>query len=293
MPRIARQKHDTAVYHIMIRGNNRERIFFGDEDRSRFFNTIRRYMEKFQFILFAYCLMDNHVHMLIHCNGQDISKVMQGINLSYTLYINRKYERCGHLFQGRFKSIIAKRDCDIINETKYIHRNPVRAGITQTACEYKWSSINVYKGEKDEFGIINEDFVLQYYNSNKSKAREAYIKYVEDNSKEVISKIEEDSYVSSDIKPVIELVDINKVLLKVSNYFGVCIDDIILRGNKRFAQAKQLATYIISLKSKLQYREIGQKFGICASAVGHNIKKAIETVMLNRELANELTVLFS
>ena len=292
MPRIARQKHDNAVYHIMVRGNNRENIFFDDDDRIRFFETLKRYLEKYQIIIYAYCLMDNHAHLLINCNGQDISKVMQGVNLSYTQYINRKYKRCGHLFQGRFKSIIVKGDNDIIQESRYIHRNPVRAGIVAKVSEYKWSSFNIYVGKKDVFDIIDANFVLQYFSQEKSKAKALYREYVDNDLQNIISQIEEDVYESSDKKVALEPIDVNKILSKVAGYFNICIDDIVLRGNKKYARAKQIATYLISLKSKLPYREIGQKFCICASAVGYNIKKAIEYIILNKEEANQLNLLF-
>ena len=292
MPRIARQKHDNAVYHIMVRGNNREKIFFDDDDRIRFFKTLKRYQEKYQIIIYAYCLMDNHAHLLIDCNGQDISKVMQGMNLSYTQYINRKYGRCGHLFQGRFKSIIVKGDNDIIQESKYIHRNPVRAGIVTKVSEYEWSSFNIYAGKKDMFGIVDANFVLQYFSLEKSRAKALYIEYVDNDLENIISRIEEDVYESSDKKVVIEPIDINKILSKVAGYFNICIDDIVLKGNKRYAREKQIATYLISLKSKLPYKDIGQKFGICASAVGYNIKRAIEYIVLNNEEAKQFNMLF-
>lgn len=291
MPRTAREKHDHAIYHIMSRGNNREKIFFDEDDKVRYLDTVKRYQEKYKVVIYAYCLMDNHAHLLIYANGQDISKVMQGINLSYTLYINRKYERCGHLFQGRFKSVIAKREKDVTTESKYIHYNPVKASIVEKAAEYKWSSIGIYLGGKDIRSMVNADFVLQCYSSDKSKAREQYILDVDNCKDNIVSKIEEDEYVSSDIKVQPETTDMNRVLSKVAEYYNICVEEILQKGNKRNARAKQIAAYLISLKSKLEYREIGQRFGICASAVGHNIKKAIEYIMEDKLLSQQLGML--
>lgn len=163
MPRIARLKHDYAVYHIMVRGNNKEEIFFNDDDRVRYLETLKRYQEKFQFHIYAYCLMTNHIHLAIYCNGQDISKIMHGINLSYTQYINRTYGRCGHLLQDRFRSKIIDSDNYIIRATSYIHYNPVKAGMCQKPSEYKWSSYNIYFGQKDKFDIVNTNLVMDYF----------------------------------------------------------------------------------------------------------------------------------
>lgn len=285
MPRIARKKHDEAVYHIMVRGNNREKIFFEDEDRVRYLETLKRYKAKFQISIFAYCLMDNHAHLIIDCCGQDISKVMHGINLSYTQYINRKYRRCGHLFQNRFKSVIVDGDNYIIQATKYIHQNPVKAGICDGAQDYKWSSFNIYTGKRDVFGLINTDFVLGYFSENKSRARELYIEYVDSSLETIVSEIEKDMYENRDRRIAQKKVSINKVLSWVADFFNICVQDITVRCSKRNARARQLAAYLISLRSNITYREVGIKFGITSSAVGQNIKKAVELLVYQRDIA--------
>jgi putative transposase len=292
MPRIARQREDDAVYHVMVRGNNREQIFYNDDDKVRYLETLKRYLVKFDFKIHAYCLMPNHAHLLLNCNGQDISKIMQGINLSYTLYINHSYDRCGHLFQGRFKSVIIKKDKDIIQESRYIHFNPVKANLVVKAIDHKWSSYGIYMGKKDVFGLVDEDIVLQCFNHEKSRARELYAEYVDKTPIDITSEIEKDVYVSSDIKPVFKRINEDEILSKVAENYNICVDDIVLRCNKRFSRIKQIAIYLISLKSQLAYKEIGQKFNICGSAVAHNIRKAIDWVIANRETAYKLNLLF-
>jgi putative transposase len=103
MPRIAREKGEFSTYHIILRGNERKNIFLQDDDKIRFLNIMSRMMEKYNFILESYCLMDNHVHLLINDNGNDISKIIKSINVSYAYYFNHNYKRVGHLFQDRFK----------------------------------------------------------------------------------------------------------------------------------------------------------------------------------------------
>ena len=286
MPRISRQKHLEAVYHIMVRGNNKEDIFFDEYDRMRYLDTLKRYREKYQMHVYGYCLMNNHVHLIINCNGQDISKIMQGISLSYTQYFNRKYDRCGHLLQDRFKSIIVDEDSYIVQLIKYIHQNPIRAGMVENASEYKGSSHKIYLGHKDNYEIISTNFVLSLFSEDKCRARKFYAEYIDDSFEQIIAKVEEDMYENIDKRVIIKPCDINKILSKVAEYYNICVDDIVLRGNKRYAEAKQIASYLISLKSKLTYREIGEKFYICGSAVGQNIRKAIDIIINNKEIIN-------
>ena len=99
MPRCARKKGEYEMYHVMQRGNEKKSIFYDDEDRKRYLEILQKNQEKYESKIYAYCLMDNHVNLLIATNGSDISQVMKSINVSYVMYINRKHVRCGHLFQ--------------------------------------------------------------------------------------------------------------------------------------------------------------------------------------------------
>ena len=119
MPRVARDKVEFSTYHIIQRGNERKNIFISEDDRIKFLETTYRMKEKYNFILEAYCLMDNHVHLLINDNGNDISKVVKSINISYAYYFNRKYKRVGHLFQDRFRSEVMGDDNYLISVSAY------------------------------------------------------------------------------------------------------------------------------------------------------------------------------
>src|SRR5665647_1786261 len=103
MPRTAREKSPDAMYHVMSRSISELDLFRNAEDKKKYIRIVKRYKEKYKIRIYAYCLMDNHSHLMIDANGADISKVMQGINLSYARYYNKKYCRHGHLFQDRFK----------------------------------------------------------------------------------------------------------------------------------------------------------------------------------------------
>ncbi len=141
MPRVARITAVKYPHHITQRGNNREDVFFDEEDRCFYLDTLKRYAQRYTFDIWAYCLLTNHVHILA-VPGMDtsLSSGIGGTNLVYTQYINRKYNRSGRLWQNRFFSAIVDTDRYLWTVASYIERNPIRAGLVQKAETYKWSS---------------------------------------------------------------------------------------------------------------------------------------------------------
>ena len=131
MPRGARLKSSLGIYHIMIRGINKNNIFFDDMDRKTFMKYLLEFKKKYDIRILAYCLMSNHVHILVKDEHDNVSKAMQSISIKYSQYFNEKYERCGHLFQNRFKSEIVESLDYLVNVIDYIHCNPKKAGIVK------------------------------------------------------------------------------------------------------------------------------------------------------------------
>lgn len=143
MPREKRRKSETGIYHIMLRGIDKRKIFINDRDKEKFIECINKAKEKGKFLLLAYCLMDNHVHLLIKEN-EEIGNSIKRIAVSYVQYHNTKYDRTGHLFQNRFKSEVVENETYLLVVTRYIHQNPIRAKIIKNMSDYKWSSYNEY-----------------------------------------------------------------------------------------------------------------------------------------------------
>lgn len=195
MPRTARIKGINSTYHIIQRGNERKRIFLCDGDKYRFLNTLERMKKKYNFELQAYCLMDNHVHLLINDNGNDISKVIKSINISYASYFNKAYNRVGHLFQDRFGSEVIENDEYHIAVSAYIHNNPVRAGMVNKPEEYKWSSMNIYIEKKGKEELVEPDKILDNFStSSRQKAIQEYYNYVRkyETDESLVMDVEED-----------------------------------------------------------------------------------------------------
>jgi REP element-mobilizing transposase RayT len=125
-----------ALYHVIARGNQRQKIFRSDADRRRYLELLNEYRMRYPFRLLAYVLMPNHVHLLLEMERHPLSKIMQGLQQSYTAYFNRKYKLVGHLFQGRYKDILCDRDAYLLELVRYIHLNPVRSKLVRDPGEY-------------------------------------------------------------------------------------------------------------------------------------------------------------
>jgi len=140
MPRHARQLAESGVYHVMLRGVNKDAIFLEDEDRERFLRSLRLVKEASGCVVLAYCLMTNHVHLVLQTPGEPIGLVMKRLGVRYVGWFNRKYSRVGHLFQSRFASVPVDEDEHLIVLLRYVWNNPVEAGLVTSAEDYHWSS---------------------------------------------------------------------------------------------------------------------------------------------------------
>lgn len=151
MPRGARILLENVCYHIIARGNQKQQVFIGEEDYKRYLRLIERYKTKYHFRLYGYCLMPNHIHLILDPRKpRDLMKAMQGLNLSYSIWFNTKHDKVGHLWQDRFKSMVIEKDEYLIACINYIEANPVRGNITAGPLEYLWSSYKArFLGIKD------------------------------------------------------------------------------------------------------------------------------------------------
>lgn len=163
MPRTKRRKSIADFYHIIIRGINREEIFKTERDKEKIIKYLKRKLKE-EMEIYAFCIMDNHVHLILHGQLNTISKYMQAAETAYALYYNRKNERTGYVFQNRFKSFPIEEERYLWNCLHYIHLNPVKAGIVLETWQYRYSSAREYLlGRK---GLVDQN-ALQLYNREK------------------------------------------------------------------------------------------------------------------------------
>ncbi len=177
MPRQARERSKSGIYHLMLRGINKQNIFEDSEDKEKFIETLGYYKTISNYMLYGYCLMDNHIHLLIMEKEESISQVIKRISSSYVYWYNQKYERCGHLFQERFKSEVVETDQYFLVVMRYIHQNPVKAGIAKDVRKYLWSSYQEYIGTPK---VTNTDFALTIFSGDKIRAVELFRTYTDE-----------------------------------------------------------------------------------------------------------------
>jgi REP element-mobilizing transposase RayT len=176
MARKPRIQYEGAFYHVIVRGNQRQDIFLDEADRHHYLERLHRYKNKCGFILYAYVLMTNHVHLLIETPRDPISRIMQMINFTYTQYFNKRYGKVGHLFQGRYKSYLCDKDGYLLSLVRYIHNNPLRAGLVKDAVGFQWSSHGDYlHGTK---ALVDTDRVLRLFSERPGIARLKYMEFM-------------------------------------------------------------------------------------------------------------------
>jgi REP element-mobilizing transposase RayT len=177
MARKPRIEYSGAFFHIIVRGNNREHVFRENGDYVRYLQKFVHFCREGDIRPYAYCLMPNHIHHLVEMGEVSLSKVLQRFHTWYTQYFNRKYDRVGHLFQGRYKAIVCDKDAYLLELVRYIHLNPVRAGLVESPENYPWSSHRVYLGI-DKSELIDPSVVLKQFSGGLSAARRSYATFV-------------------------------------------------------------------------------------------------------------------
>jgi len=171
MPRRPRIYAPGLLYHVIARGNHKQRIFFDEQDYRTYLNRIVNTLEKYFFRLYAYILMPNHIHLLLEVLKTPLSKIMQIIQQRYTQYFNKKYKKVGHLFQGRYKAIICQEDAYLLELVLYIHVNSVRAGLVEDPIDYPWSSHKMYLDKNCENWLDRDAVLIQFSKQIKTAQR--------------------------------------------------------------------------------------------------------------------------
>ena len=174
MPRQARTKSNTGIYHVVMRGINQQRIFEDHLDYRKFLDTIGLYKDKSGYELYAYCLMGNHIHLLIREGDEDLGNAFRRIGAAYVYWYNWKYNRCGHLFQDRFKSEAVETDAYLLTVLRYIHQNPLKAGMVKKTEEYQWSSYHEYVGKAE---LCDTEYALKAFSEERPLALNRFQKF--------------------------------------------------------------------------------------------------------------------
>jgi putative transposase len=304
MARPLRVEYPGAFYHVINRGNHREKLFKGTRDYEKFIQYLEKAAERFALIVHTYCLMGNHYHLVVETPEPNLSTTMQWLNVSYATYFNRKQDRSGHLFQGRFKAILIEVDAYLNQVSRYIHLNPVRAGIVESPGKYRWSSYATFVGERIPQKFLKTDRLLCNFGKNNKEARKNYrefvegidIKNVKDPSKKLAGgfilgdtdfvnwvkdtflRKREDEKEIPQLKKLKPRVNPEIIVEHVSKAFNIEVTKIKKRGLKR-NKAREVAIYLGRELSRLSCNELGDFFGGVSGAL---------ITMMNRRITEEI-----
>jgi REP element-mobilizing transposase RayT len=258
MARKPRIHYPGAFYHVILRGNARQDIFFDDEDRCRFYLLIQEGTERYRHRIHAFCLMSNHIHLLVQVADVPLSRIMQNLSFRYTRWANWRQGKSGHLFQGRYKAVLVDADEYLLELVRYLHLNPVRAGMTKDPFEFPWSSHRAYCG-KEDIPWLCTDLTLSAFGRRGDTVRNNFRKFVREGLGEghrpefhghtgVDSRVLGDDtfaervLVESEDIPV-RRIGIDEVVSAVCRYYGAREED--LRGSThRSSQLRAMAAWV-------------------------------------------------
>lgn len=307
MGRPLRIEYPGALYHITSRGNEKKDIFLDNNNRIKFLDILEDYHERYGILIHSYVLMDNHYHLILETPKGNLLKVMHGINGSYTGYFNRRYGRVGHLFQGRYKGIIVDKDNYLLELSRYVHLNPLRAKIVERPELYEWSSYPAYVGKQKERKWMEYSWILSKFGNKKNAARRNYRKYVEEGLKgkmdtplkdlyaqvilggeefrEKIRKMLKSQKLSDEIiekARFAEKREPEEIIKEVTRAF--CMDgrETLIKGKNK--KGRKIAIYLIQRYSGLSNREIGEIFGgIHYSSISKISKRLKDELARNKD----------
>ncbi len=293
MPRKPRILFDGALYHVTSRGNARQVIFHGDDDRERFLEQVGERVTSYGVVVHAFVLMDNHYHLLVRTPSGNLNRFMQRLNTSYALYYRYKHSRPGHVFQGRYKGLLVTDDDYVLALTRYIHLNPIKTRKwigTDTKAKvnylnaYRWSSYPSYIEGRSRYNWLNLD-VLHHYGSSPKRSAARYRAYNEAMvTQEDKDLVEAFRTAGTQLGPTAEPVlrqtvapptswSFDDVDRTIADHFDVD-GKTLKRHGQTAGDAKRLAMALAVRKTGATLQAIGHHYGgISAAAVSMNQKR--------------------
>lgn len=179
MARPLRIEYPGAVYHITNRGNDKKAVFKDDQDRETFLKILAHVNKRYHWLCHAYCLMDNHYHLMIETPDGNLALGMRQLNGVYTQARNKRYNKTGHLFQGRYKAILIQKDSHLLEVCRYVVLNPVRARMVEKPEDWRWSSYRATAGYEPAGACLTKDWILGQFSRTRAKAEREYRQFVQ------------------------------------------------------------------------------------------------------------------
>jgi REP element-mobilizing transposase RayT len=301
---------EDCFYHITSRGDDRKKIFISEYDFAKFLEYLSLAKTKFKFYIYGYCLMSNHYHLLLETTQPNISKIMHYINGSYTTYYNIKRRRSGHLFQGRFKSVVVDKDSYFLELSRYIHLNPVRAKIVDNPAKYRWSSYPAYLGKRD--ALLDRDrlkqcldmntsqyerFVLKGIKDLRDPFKNVYagfllgsVKFIKEKLENLRHQIEGDEI--SHKQTIARTTSKNDIIKDVIDKYHKTIEQIRISKHRPMKE-KNLTVYLLRKFTSLTNKEIGLELGMKPMAVSKSALRMGQLIGQDKGLKREAEEIMS
>ena len=294
-----------AVYHVLLRGNAGETVFYDDQDRVRFCLLLQEGIERFGHRIHAFCLMGNHIHLLIQIADVSLSRIMQNLGVRFTLWMNRHHKRSGHIFQGRFKAILIDCDSYLLELVRYIHLNPVRAKMVANPEEYAWSAHRAYLGTQ-LIPWLTTSWVLASFGPDRgTRSRSRYSDFVLDGIGEgyrpefgrgvVEGRIlGDDDFAGKALHRTGEArgsaASIEDVLVEAAKISGVSLGDMVSeRRGRKIAESRSIAAWLVrEIGHHLTLVELSKKFDRDISTLSLGARRIAEQAKVDSTLASDL-----
>lgn len=289
-----------GLYHVLTRGNEKKDIFRDDRDRSHYLEILFRYKHELEFNLYCYMLMPNHTHLLIETPLGNIAKIMLCVNTSYATYFNKRHNRVGHLFQGRYKSIVVDKENYLLQLIRYIHLNPLRAGMVERLEDYRWSSHQTYLSGLDKMELISLEVVLAHFGRSLAASIRGYRDFINSPAGNQDIEVTNGAFIGrdefvEDLKEKMRLnesqtisrriekeeISFNTILAALSKKSGLSATEIRFSRGCNAAQARGMAIWLARRLSGETLRKLGEYFG---GIRYQTVSKAIQKVETNRRL---------
>ena len=295
MPRTARVKPDHGSHHIMIRSLKELDLFADNKDKIRYLQIIRKYQLKYGFKIYAYCLMNNHGHLILDSCGADISKIMHGINLSYARYFNRKYDRYGPVFQDRFKSKVVDTESYMITLSAYIHNNPKDIpGYENNVKNYPFSSLKEYLKGTDTFGILSHSFLVNLIGLKLKNNMRNYMSLVRQSTCEEFEAELEFVNADSDYLSHKKIIPRNCKPVEVIDYVSKLLKqdprDIFTKHKHTCSKLRALSCFLMSSLCNMTHKQICEIIGdMTQSGISYLADKGLKIVSSQESIIDNFT----
>lgn len=295
-----------AFYHVILRGNAGQPVFNDDADRYRYYLLMQEVTVKFGCRVHAFCCMTNHIHIALQIGTLPLSRIMQNLTLRYTTWINRKYRRTGHVFQGRYKAILLDADSYLLELVRYIHLNPVRAGMVSQPTDYLWSGHHAYLGN-EELPWLTTDWVLSHFSDGIYQTRKFYYEFVQSGLDECRRKefhsgslegriLGDDCFADDVLRKASQHrrhpKSLDEIMDAVCQRFSITLDELAMVGKtKPYSAVRAMAALLIRESADHSLTELSTMLNRDVASLSQAARRLAEKKDANPDLVRCLTEL--